>query len=77
MARVEPSARDGKLGFRILTKARGQKFGRPRKERRENYERLLEKWRAGEISANQAGKQLGVSHKSFLRWARENEKKSS
>ena len=30
-----------------------------------------------EISANQAGKQLGVSHKSFLRWARENEKKSS
>ena len=58
-------------------KARGQKFGRPRKERGENYERLLEKWRAGEISANQAGKQLGVSHKSFLRWARENEKKSS
>ena len=58
-------------------KARGQKFGRSRKERGENYERLLEKWRAGEISANQVGKQLGVSHKSFLRWARENEKKSS
>lgn len=58
-------------------KARGQKFGRPRKERGEEYERLLKKWRAGEISANQAGRQLGVSHKSFLRWARENERKTS
>lgn len=58
-------------------KARGQRFGRPQKDRGEDYERLLEKWRAGEISASEAGRQLGVSHKSFLRWARENERKSS
>ena len=58
-------------------KARGQKFGRPCKERGEKYESLLIQWREGKISANEAGRQLGVIHKSFLRWARENDKKTS
>ena len=58
-------------------KARGQRFGRPCKERGENYARLLDQWRAGEISASEAGRQLGITHSSFLRWARESAQKSS
>ena len=58
-------------------KARGQKFGRPCKERGEKYESLLIQWRQGKISANEAGRQLGVTHNSFLRWARENDRETS
>ena len=51
-------------------KARGQRFGRPCFERGPEYPALLEQWKAGEISATEAGKRLGVSHITFLKWAR-------
>lgn len=51
-------------------KARGQRFGRPRKVRGEDYMACAEQWRAGTLSARAAGKRLGVAHSTFLLWAR-------
>ena len=52
-------------------KARGQKFGPPRRERGEDYENCLQQWRQGLLSARAAGTKLGVSHVTFLKWAKE------
>ncbi len=52
-------------------KARGVKFGRPRKARGAEFIPLKEMWKRGSISAAEAGRRLGVSHITFLRWARE------
>ena len=41
------------------------------KERPEAFDELREKWVNWEISANKAAKQLGISHVTFRRWARE------
>ena len=51
-------------------KARGIKCGRPGKPKPPNYEEVLMRWQAGEISARQAGKMLNVNHSTFLNWAR-------
>ena len=45
-------------------KARGVKFGAKPKEKPAQFEA----WRNGELSARAAAKELGVSHKTFLRW---------
>ena len=50
-------------------KARGVQFGRPPKQLPDNYGDVLREWEAGRISARSAGASLGVSHKTFLRWA--------
>lgn len=52
-------------------KARGVRFGRPCKEKTEKYYEALEKWEKGELSARKAGKSLGISHDTFLRWTKE------
>lgn len=49
-------------------KARGVKFGRRPIPRPDNYEEVRRKYENLEISARQAGSQLQVSHKTFLRW---------
>lgn len=49
-------------------KARGVRFGRKPKKRPEEYERLREEWRAGRISARAAARQLGVAHRTFMKW---------
>lgn len=49
-------------------KARGVRFGRKPKKRPEEYERLREGWRAGRISARAAARQLGVAHRTFMKW---------
>ena len=49
-------------------KARGVKFGRPKKIPPENFSAVRDAWRAGKISARQAGKILGVSAQTFARW---------
>ena len=49
-------------------KARGVQFGRKPKKRPEEYERLREDWRAGWISARAAARQLGVAHRTFMKW---------
>ncbi|MBR3928541.1 MAG: recombinase family protein [Clostridia bacterium] len=49
-------------------KARGVKFGAKPMEKPENYEEVREAWKKGEISAREAGRRLGVAHKTFLVW---------
>ena len=51
-------------------KARGQRFGRPQKERGEEYDTCVALWKARQISAGEASRRLGVSHNTFLKWAR-------
>ena len=48
------------------------KFGRRPMERSPKYEILKEQWKQGEISARSAAKQLGITHRTFLRWVNEN-----
>ena len=51
-------------------KARGVKFGRPKIPIPENFAEMKMKWQAGKISSRQAGKELGVSYHTFLRWCK-------
>ena len=52
-------------------KARGVQFGRPRKERPENFDELKSLWVSGRLSARVAATRMGVSHQTFLSWVRE------
>ena len=51
-------------------KARGVSFGRKPKEKPENYPLVYSAWKSGTLSARKAAEQLGVSHRTFLRWAK-------
>ena len=51
-------------------KARGVQFGRKPMEHPEEFAKLRELWLKGEISARSAAKQLGITHKTFLKWSR-------
>lgn len=50
-------------------KARGVRFGRRPMPRPPELPRIAARWRGGELSARAAAELLGVSHKTFLRWA--------
>ena len=52
-------------------KARGEHLGRRPKEKPENYPAVYSLWKDGDISARGAAAQLGVNHKTFLKWAQE------
>lgn len=52
--------------------ARGVKFGRNPMSRPEAFGPLKERWQAGEISASAAARTLHITHRTFLRWARDN-----
>ena len=52
-------------------KARGQRFGPPRKRRPAEYAQLAEAWREKRITAREAARRLGIAHSTFLKWARE------
>ena len=52
-------------------KARGVKFGRKPTERPREFTNLCHEWRNGQISARKAAGQLGVTHRTFLKWATE------
>jgi len=52
-------------------KARGVKFGRPRKVLPEGFGEVKARWERGELSARAAGKLLGVTHRSFLLWVQD------
>ena len=56
---------------RAAAKARGVKFGRPRKALPEGFGEVKARWERGELSARAAGKLLGVTHRSFLLWAQD------
>ncbi len=50
-------------------KQKGVRFGPKPRARPENFPVCFEAWQKGEISAREAGRQMGISHKTFLRWA--------
>lgn len=52
-------------------KAKGVSFGRRPKIRPENYLSVYASWEKGLISARNAAAQLGVNHKTFLKWTKE------
>ena len=52
-------------------KARGQRFGRPKKERSEEYYDLVAQWKDGRLSATDAAQCLGVARNTFMKWVRE------
>lgn len=52
-------------------KQNGVKFGRKPMERPDNFEVLKGRWLKGELSARAAAKHLGITHSTFLRWAKE------
>lgn len=52
-------------------KARGVKFGRPPKKRPPNFEIYKKLYKSNEISARGAAACLGITHKTFIRWAKE------
>jgi len=51
-------------------KAKGVKFGAQPMVRPPNYPEKLAQWQQGEISAREAARQIGVTHKTFLKWAK-------
>ncbi|MCD7980826.1 MAG: recombinase family protein [Clostridiales bacterium] len=53
-------------------KARGVQFGRPKKDRTQEFYILKERYLAGEISARKAAKQLCISHSTFCNWVAQN-----
>lgn len=52
-------------------KMRGVVFGRPRKEKPDEYWGILKLWNEKKISAREAGRRLNVTHMTFLKWAKE------
>ena len=50
-------------------KSRGVQFGRKPKEKPPEYPKVLEEWRRQELSARAAAARLGVTHKTFQKWA--------
>ena len=51
-------------------KAKGVRFGAKPKERPPQFLSCADSWKKGAISAREASRQLGISHKTFLRWCR-------
>jgi len=52
-------------------KVRGVRFGRPSIPRPADFPVVYERWKNREVNCREAGKLLGVSHYSFLKWAKE------
>ena len=52
-------------------KARGVNLGRRPKEQPSNFSSVYLDWKTGAVSARRAAAQLGTSHQTFLKWARE------
>ena len=50
-------------------KANGVRFGRRPMEKPPEFESISQLWYQGELSARAASQRLGVSHKTFLKWA--------
>jgi len=52
-------------------KDRGVRFGRPPMERPDNFPEVHKTWERGEISSREAGRRLGITHKTFLEWVKQ------
>ena len=53
-------------------KARGVRFGRRPMNRPADFENVCTEWQDGHLSARRAAERLGVTHRTFLKWAAEN-----
>lgn len=51
-------------------KARGVQFGRKPMQKPAEYEWVYQQWSCGELSARKAAAVLGITHQTFLKWAR-------
>lgn len=51
-------------------KAQGVKFGRKPMERPKEFELLRREWESGQLSARNAAAQLGITHRTFIKWAK-------
>ena len=51
-------------------KSRGIQFGRRPLTRPENFDTVLKLWQEHQLSARGAARQLGVTHNTFLKWAK-------
>ncbi len=58
-------------------KERGVRFGRRPMKKPQNYEKVKKQWENGIISARCASKQLGVTHKTFLKWVEKSNSEKS
>ena len=58
-------------------KARGVKFGRPRKVIPKEFPAVRALWTSGKINSREAARRLSVSQDTFLRWTRQEEVKRS
>ena len=54
-----------------IAKENGVHFGRKPMERPFAFEELKRLWNQGEISARAAAKKLGITHRTFIKWANE------
>jgi len=52
-------------------KERGVQFGRPPMDRPPELDSLRELWQSGQLSAREAARQLKITHRTFLRWVKE------
>ena len=52
-----------------IAKEKGVRFGRPAMDYPANFEIVYQLWSAHKISQREAGRQLGISHTSFVRMA--------
>lgn len=57
----------------VAARARGTKFGRNAMERPGQYEQMKDLWEKEQISAREAARRLGITHRTFLKWVREKE----
>ncbi len=58
-------------------KLRGVKFGRPEKEKPSEFPAVFLAWQRGKLSARAAAKHLGVTHRTFKKWAAQYGEKST
>ena len=49
-------------------KARGVRFGPKPMEKPNGYDQCVVLWKKQEISAREAARRLGITHKTFLKW---------
>ena len=54
----------------VEAKKRGVRFGRPPVKLTRDFDELVALWQKGRISLRKASDELGVSHKTFAKWAR-------
>ena len=57
-------------------KAKGIRFGRTAIEPPPEYPEIYDSWNNGTLSAREAARILGISHQTFLKWAKNNGRRS-